>query len=199
MTASRHAMKPDAMVWVRFTWRLTDLNAELSPPVGYRVREAHRHELDDVIRVVLSAYGSDPVWKASLDGITDRMTKRIRETLGAPDAPYIVAEFDGGIVGVSGTARTHWTDQNLLTGICVAPGHQRKGLGKYLLIASLWRLRSLGLATAKVYTEAGSVADRKIYARHGSIREEGVDYPGLRPPPRVGSESVTASTQEFSD
>jgi len=109
------------------------------------------------------------------------MTKRINETLGATGCHYVVAEFNGQIVGVSGVSRSHWTDQNLLTGICVAPEHQRRGLGAYLLAASLRCLRDMGLVAAKVYTEAGSLADQKIYPRFGSQREEGVQYPGLRP------------------
>jgi GNAT superfamily N-acetyltransferase len=172
------------IVWVRFTWQLTDLDVDVRAPAGYRFRAARADELDDVIRVVLSAYASDPVWRPLLAGITDRMTKRIRATLGKAGSHYIAAEFNGDIVAVSGTARTHWTDQNLLTGICVAPEHQRKGLGRSLLAASLLRLRDFGLVTAKVYTEAGSLADRKIYPCFDSTREEGVDYPGLHPPPQ---------------
>jgi N-acetylglutamate synthase-like GNAT family acetyltransferase len=177
-------MKPGDVVWVRFTWRLPDLHVDVLAPPGYRFRAARADELDDVIRVVLSAYASDRVWRALLAGIKDRMTKRIRATLAAPDSHYVAAEFNGSIVAVSGIARAHWTDQHLLTGICVAPAHQRKGLGRYLLAASLLWLRELGLVTAKVYTEAGSLADRKIYPLFGSTREEGVDYPGLHPPPQ---------------
>jgi GNAT superfamily N-acetyltransferase len=182
-------MKAGDAVWVRFTWRLADLHVDARPPAGYRFRAARADEVDDVVRVVLSAYASDPVWRALLAGIEDRMAKRIRATLGAADSHYVAAEFDGGMVAVSGTARTHWTDQNLLTGICVAPEHQRKGLGRYLLAASLVWLRESGLVTATVYTEAGSLADRRIYPLFGSRREEGVDYPGLQPSPQEAERS----------
>src|SRR5687767_2732201 len=48
-----------------------------------------------------------------------------------------------------------------------------------IMALSALRLREMGLMTAKVYTEAGSLADRKIYPLFGSTREEGVDYPGF--------------------
>lgn len=176
-------MNTENHVWARFTWSLSDLHVDIPPPPAYRIRSVHRSELNDVIRVVLTAYASDQVWRDLLAGIRKRMTERISATLGAPDSHYIAAEIDGDIVAVSGVARTHWTHQNLLTGICVVPEHQRKGLGRYLLGASLAKLREMGLATAKVYTEAGSLADRKIYPLFGSTREAGVDYPGLHPPP----------------
>lgn len=174
-------MKENDVIWVRFTWRLHDLDVSVTAPNGYRFRPAVAGEVEEVTRVVLSAYASDPVWKDLFSGIRDRMTKRINETLGATGCHYVVAEFNGRIVAVSGVSRSHWTDQNLLTGICVAPEHQRRGLGTYLLAASLLCLRDMGLVAAKVYTEAGSLADRKIYPRFGSQREEGVQYPGLTP------------------
>lgn len=174
-------MKSKDFIWVRFTWPLRDLDESVPAPNGYRFRPALAGEVEEVIRVVLSAYASDPVWKDLLHGIRDRMTKRINDTLGATGCHYIVAELHGKIVAVSGVARSHWTDQNLLTGICVAPEHQRRGLGTYLLAASLLCLRDMGLLSAKVYTEAGSLADHKIYPLFGSEREEGVEYPGLRP------------------
>jgi len=38
----------------------------------------------------------------------------------------------------------------------------------------------MGLSQAQVYTEAGSLADRKIYRLFGSKREEGVNYAAVR-------------------
>jgi len=54
-------------------------------------------------------------------------------------------------------------------------------LGKYLLGLSLGRLRAMGLRQARVYTENGSLADRKVYPLFGSVREEDVEYPGVQP------------------
>jgi ribosomal protein S18 acetylase RimI-like enzyme len=180
-TAKQLIMKD--IVWARFTWSMRDLKVSVPMPKPYRCRSARNGEDQDVLGVVLTAYASDPVWRDLFDGIRDRMTKRVNETFGKTGYDYIVAELDQSIVAVSGVARSHWTDQNLLTGICVVPEHQRKGLGRYLLAASLLSLRDMGLATAQVYTESGSLADRKLYPLFGSRREEGVDYPGLRPQP----------------
>ncbi len=175
--------------WVRYTWRLLDLDLHLLAPSGYRFRSAVPDEVDGIIQVVLSSYASDPAWTGLLDAVKIRITKRIQATIDTLDSQYLVAECEGRIVAVSGIAKTHWTGQNLLTGICVTPEHQRKGLGKYLLSLSLLRLREMGLGTARVYTEAGLLADRKIYPLFGSRREEGVDYPGLQPPPEGAERS----------
>lgn len=168
------------MTWVRFRWDLQRLGALLPVPSGYAFRSAAKDEIDTVCRVVLLAYASDPVWHPHLSAIERRMVERIASTLGSPGVEYLVAVVGRSMVGVSGVATAHWTDQNLLTGICVLPGHQRKGLGRYLLAWSLQRLGELGLEHAQVYTELGSLADKKIYPMFGSVREEDVDYPGAR-------------------
>lgn len=77
---------------------------------------------------------------------------------------------------MAGISQRHWTNQNLLTGICIAEEHQRKGLGTTLLFQSLISLRNAGLEIATVYTEENSVADKKIYPLFGSVRTSNVEY-----------------------
>ena len=170
------------MVWVRYTWNLQSLLVDVQKPAGYHFRSVRPDELNTAIDIVLAAYRSDRVWGNQIIEIEKRMAERITSTLGADDTDYIAAEFGGCLVAISGLAKQHWTAQNLLTGICVLLDHQRKGLGRCMLALSLSRLSEMGLSEARVYTEAGSVADRKIYSLFGSVREEGVEYPGvLRP------------------
>jgi N-acetylglutamate synthase-like GNAT family acetyltransferase len=116
-----------------------------------------------------------------MPAIRGRLAERVETTLGAEGCQYLVIEQGESIAGVSGIAREHWTDQNLLTGVCVAAAHQRRGLGRYLLQWSLTRLREMGLATAQVYTHTDSVAANKLYSQFSSHREEGVLYPGTQP------------------
>jgi hypothetical protein len=64
-----------------------------------------------------------------MDVIARRMTKRVDETFGRPNAAYVVAVCSGILIGV-GVATHHWTDQHLLTGIGVVPKHQHRGVGR---------------------------------------------------------------------
>ena len=171
-------------IWVRYTWDLQGLSTNSPRPTGYLFRSAAPGELNTVIDVVLSAYRSDPIWEPLMADIKQRMTERILTTLAAQETDYLAAEHRGRLVAVSGVAASHWTDQNLLTGICVLPNHQRRGVGKYLLERSLWRLREMGLQQARVYTQAGSLADRTVYPLFGPVREENVEYPGAQPSDR---------------
>ncbi|MBI4547837.1 MAG: GNAT family N-acetyltransferase [Ignavibacteriae bacterium] len=175
-------------VWVRYTWDLRKIAQLPETPAGYHIRLGRPDDERVIVSVVLEAYASDPAWQPLMKGIEERMTERIHSTLGMPDVDYIVVEHQGKIVAVSGIAKSHWTGQNLLTGICVLSDHQRKGLGKHLLGLSLLRLRDFDLKKAKVYTEAGSLADKKIYPLYGSTKEYDVEYPGLRKQSRSISE-----------
>ena len=167
-------------IWIRHTWSLDDAEIRLVAPEGYDFDSASPDEGQRIVDVVLSAYASDPAWESMIGGIKERMTERIKTTLGSEDADYLVGRSGGKIVAASGVAKEHWTDQNLLTGVCVLPEHQRKGLGRHLLGLSLLRLKRMGLRQAQVYTESGSLADRRIYPLFGSRREEGVRYPGVQ-------------------
>ena len=168
-------------VWVRYTWDLQELSSDFAVPMSYSYRSVSRSEAAVVIDVVLSAYKSDPVWQPLMADIEQRLTERILTTLGVPETDYLAMENDDKLFAISGLAKSHWTGQNLLTGICVLPKHQRRGLGKCLLGLSLRRLRAMGLSRAVVYTENGSLADRKVYTLFGSVREQGVEYPGVQP------------------
>jgi GNAT superfamily N-acetyltransferase len=171
------------LVWVRHTWDLTNLRLPCVRPSGYDFRPATAAERPFALQVILDAYASDPIWAPMMEGITRRMTERVEETFGRPDAAYMIAACSGIPIGLSGVATHHWTDQHLLTGICVVPEYRRRGVGRHLLAESLSWLRAQGLAQAQVYTVQGSLADQKVYRLFGSTRVVGVDYPGLRPRP----------------
>jgi len=114
--------------------------------------------------------------------ITSRMTERVARAFESSDSDGICATHRSQVIAISGVAESHWTGQDLLTGICVLPEHQRRGLGICLLGASLNWLRDRGLEAAPVFTEEGSIADAKVYPQFGSERIRGVEYPD---PPRV--------------
>jgi uncharacterized protein YaiE (UPF0345 family)/ribosomal protein S18 acetylase RimI-like enzyme len=190
-TAEMH----DGTVWVRYEWDLQMALPDVFTPTQYRFRSARPDELEEVKHVVFTAYGSDPIWGSMIRDIETRMTERITTTLGQPATDYIVAELERQIVAVSGVAISHWTCQNFLTGLCVLPSQQRKGLGKHLLRLSLARLQDMGLNRATVYTELGSIADLKLYRYFNPVREEGVVYPGLGSPPEPAK---NVDSQSFS-
>ena len=169
--------------WVRYTWDLSRPSREtfdIGMPSEFTVRAGTPAEAETIHRVVIKAYASDPIWLPTLAAIEQRMRARIDETISSSSSIYLLVEYRGSVVAVSGIAESHATDQNLLTRICVLPDYQRRGVGRALLLESLLWLRERGLRTAQVYTRQGSLADRKMYPLFGSRRTTDVIYPGVQ-------------------
>ena len=165
--------------WVRFDWPLTGRSFTVDTPPGYHLRPAQPQDREAMLRVVARAYASDPVWSGMTDDINRRVGGRIRASLGHPHVHFVVCECAGQLVGLNGVALTYDTGQNLITGICVEPAHQGRGVGTALLGRTLEWLRDEGLSHATVTTDGQSNAAR-IYARFGSVRTDNV-HPGDAP------------------
>jgi GNAT superfamily N-acetyltransferase len=65
---------------------------------------------------------------------------------------------------------------NLITGICVDPAHQGRGLAVALLAGTLAWLRDNGLREATVTTAADAIA-AKVYARFGAVQTKDASFP----------------------
>jgi ribosomal protein S18 acetylase RimI-like enzyme len=163
---------------VRHRWESAAIGPTPPASEGFSFRDAVADEATRVAEIAIDAYASDPTWQEMMPGIRMRMTRRVTETLGQAGSSFVVAVTPSGeLAGCSGVVVEHPSGQNFLTGICVLPEYQRRGVGRRLLWESLSRLYQLGVARPLVYTELGSIADRFIYPLFSSSREEGVVYP----------------------
>lgn len=168
-----------AGAWLRFTWRLPGASFEASAPDGYAVRAGRREDCEEIVRVALAAYATDATWITMMERIRERLSARIRATLGAPGVRYAIAVRDGAIAGVSAGSLERHDGHNLITGVCVDPAHQGRGLARPLLADNLAWLRDQGLAEAQVFTDPSSVAAKRVYPMFGaSVAED----PGYRAP-----------------
>ncbi|NKB57314.1 MAG: GNAT family N-acetyltransferase [Alphaproteobacteria bacterium] len=163
--------------WVRFDWPLKGRDFEISVADEYRLRAARPDDLEAMQRVVATSYASDAVWAGKTDAIEQGIGARIRERISDPAAHFVLAECGGQVIGLNGVAISSPTKMNFLTGICVDPEHQGRGLGTALLGQALAWLRDQGLASATVTTDADAVAAR-VYDRFGGERTGNVEYPG---------------------
>lgn len=168
--------------WVRFDWPLAGQEFEITVAAGYRLRAARPEDLDAMLAAVAAAYASDPAWTNMTDDIERRVGGRICARLSDPGAYFVLAECADGIVGLNGVAVKSTTGMNLITGICVNPAHQGRGLGVALLGRSLEWLRDQGLVQATVSTDKNAAAAR-AYDRFGAVRVENVEFPD---PPEQG-------------
>lgn len=164
--------------WVRHTWDLTTEVARRPAPEGYELAKGGCNDFADMFGVIASAFRSDPAWDADLGEIIERLNRRMCSTLGRDGIDYLLATSGEQLVAVSGLAKSHPGGRNFLTGVCIHPRYQRRGLGTFMLGESLARLRAMGAASARVYTKEGTVADRYLYPHFHSKRDRDVTYAG---------------------
>ena len=163
-------------VWLRFSWRLPGARFDYTVAPGYAVRAARREETDAVIACAIAAYATDPTWASILKNIEERLSARIRATLGQPGVHYAVAVHGDEICGVSAASLERHDGHNLITGTCVSAKHQGKGLGAAVLGDCLAWLRDQGLEEAQIFTDPTSVAAKRVYPRFGARCEPAPDY-----------------------
>ncbi len=181
----------DTEHWTRFDWTLEQADLGSRVPDGYAIRGAVSADIDQMMEVIVVAYRSDPVWSGLEADIERRVGGRIRRLLGPTGgidgAHFIVAVHAEKIVGLNGVAVDHESKQNMITGICVDPEHQGRGLGTALLGCSLAWLRDQGVKRATVTTDVRSAA-AAVYGRFGAIRTDGASFENP-PRPSRGLES----------
>lgn len=168
-------MADRTMKWVRSDWPLHGRAFDVSVAGGYRLRPATGADLDAMRAVVAAAYASDPQWDGMTGEIERRVMARVTDRIADPMAHFLLAVSGRKVVGLNGVALASETNMNLITGICVSPAHQGRGLATALLGGTLTWLRDNGLSEATVTTAADAVA-AKIYARFGALPTMDVSF-----------------------
>ena len=92
----------------------------------------------------------------------------------APNQTIVVAEIDGGIVGLACAFGDH--DESwgtLLENLHVAPGHKGAGIGAQLVThIALWSSRFHTAAVMHLWVLAGNTAAQRFYQRLGASQVE---------------------------
>ncbi len=141
--------------------------------VGVRVRYATDVEMDKAAEVWHSGLGMEEgsPWADYLrrwtPGTASRWFLDSSRRLGAR---FIVAEKEGGIVGVNGMVPEKRSGVGrFLTGVVVVPEARRMGVGSAILHKSLSVLKREGLRYAEVETRSGITASKYLYPKYGGI------------------------------
>ncbi|MGV3614237.1 MAG: ribosomal protein S18-alanine N-acetyltransferase [Fimbriimonas sp.] len=91
--------------------------------------------------------------------------RSFRNELEHPRGVTLVAIMDGQVVGYGGT----WLviDEAHITTVAVAPEHQRKGIGRRLMVELLTRAKEAGMLCSSLEVRAGNEAGIKLYEQLG--------------------------------
>jgi ribosomal protein S18 acetylase RimI-like enzyme len=127
--------------------------------------------MSDVSVRVLGPHDATLLERVADDVFDDPIDPKLAaEFLGDPRHHLAVAIDEGVVVGMaSGVHYVHpdkpaelWVNE-----VGVAPGYQRRGIGRRLMLALFQRAKELGCAEAWVGTETANLAARGLYAAVG--------------------------------
>lgn len=141
----------------------------VDPPDGITVRAVTEGDLDEVVRVLATAYEGTP------DGGWDRERLDARRTLEwYDDADLLVAARDDGTL-----AGLHWTKRRgegvgEVYNLAVDPAAQGMGLGVVLLVAGLRHLADVGQHEVLLWVDEDNERAVRLYAANG-FRSRWVD------------------------
>lgn len=155
--------------WQRFTWDLNKIpKGESDPPSPYILRPALAEEEDIVQKVVSTAMSTDSGWGDVQKVLLERVRKHISQAFEKDEPGQCLALLHGSrIIGCSVISPDSAADNNLVTGPCILHEYRSRGLGSFLLSASLAALREAGLKTAYGVTRDKTIAARFIYPKFG--------------------------------
>ncbi len=93
--------------------------------------------------------------------------KSFRNELDHPQGVFLTALLDGQVVGYGG----FWMviDETHITTIAVSPNHQRKGIGRRLMVELLTRAKENGMACSTLEVRAGNEPAIKLYENLGYV------------------------------
>lgn len=129
------------------------------------IRTATAADRDGIVAVFLSCWREsyrgllpDAVIEAMTDERAEALWDRV---LAEADAPTVVAERDGAVVGV-----TRWRDSDVYS-LYVDPHTQGGGIGSRLLAHARSAMRDAGFAESHLWVFAANEAGRGFYASRG--------------------------------
>jgi ribosomal protein S18 acetylase RimI-like enzyme len=127
---------------------------------GLRLRRAWRRDRDGALAVDGAAFS--PFWRFDQQGLEDARR-------ATPNSRFRVVDRHGEVVGYAVTGRAGAI--GYLQRLAVTPEHQRRGIGRALVLDGLLWARRRGAASLLVNTQETNAAAVELYESMGFTRE----------------------------
>lgn len=141
--------------------------SELPPDETWPARSATADDGQALARLMLAAYAGtiDDGGETFEDALAE-----VGRTVGGAYGPYqagcsfLVA---AGEQAVAASLISLWDDEPLVAFVMVAPAHQGRGLGRFVLERSMGALAAQGYRRLSLYVTDGNTPAQRLYARLG--------------------------------
>jgi len=168
--------------WIQFSWNLKLLPAE-APGHSVKSVELRKAGPDDAMAVwtfMERAYTTDLAWGMTLAERLKKLKDAVFEGIEDKNVEFWVADHGRKIIGGSGLLLDAGAPVQMVTGVCVMEEYRCRGLGGWLLHASLKRLAETGLESAAVVTRSNTHAARYLYRKFSSAPAQAEAFPEIK-------------------
>ncbi|MDX6766941.1 MAG: GNAT family N-acetyltransferase [Candidatus Methylacidiphilales bacterium] len=168
--------------WAAFHWNLKSLPADCPRPQvkSIELREATVEDAANLWSVMQRSFNTELAWGLLLEERTRFLRRTVYDGLLDRKVEFLVVEHGRRIIAGSGLLKNPQSPVHLVTGIWVMEEYRCRGLGLYLLHASLKRLAESGLEDASVITRSNTAAAKYLYPKLDSHTVKLEAYPELK-------------------
>ncbi|HEY4281573.1 MAG TPA: GNAT family N-acetyltransferase [Chthoniobacterales bacterium] len=156
--------------WVRFTW---DLNVITSAPVElprhYQIAPATNDDEKAVRKVLSCSFLLDPAWNPAVGEVMHSLQSCLDRAFISEENTCLALRHGTRIIGASVLCRNPAAENHFAPGPCILMEYRNRGLGTWLLHASLQLLRDSGLTHASGLARELSPVAKFLYPKYNGV------------------------------
>ena len=168
--------------WATYRWNLKSLPSE-APRHLVKSTELRTATEDDAAAIwgaMERSFASEQAWGMQLLDRVRLLRKTVYDGLKEKKVQFLVIEHGRRIIAGSGLISDSESPLHLATGVWVMEEYRCRGLGKFLLHASLKHLSGAGLEEAVVVTRSNTAGAKYLYPKFESVAGKVEDFPELK-------------------
>jgi Acetyltransferase (GNAT) family len=158
--------------WVRFTWDLTAMpSSAVELPNHYAITPATNEDEKAVRKVLSCSFLLDPAWNPAIGEVMHSLQSWLDRAFIAEENTCLTLRHGSRIIGASVLCLDQAAENHFAPGPCILMEYRNRGLGTWLLQASLQLLRDSGLTHASGIARELSPVAKFLYPKYNGVAE----------------------------
>ena len=168
--------------WATYRWKLKTLPADAPRHLvkSTELRTATEDDASGIWTAMERSFASEQAWGMQLLERVRMLRKAVYDGLKDNKVQFIVVEHGRRIIAGSGLIKDAESPLHLATGVWVMEEYRCRGLGHFLLHASLKNLADAGLDEAVVVTRSNTAGAKYLYPKFDSTVGKLEEFPELK-------------------
>lgn len=153
--------------WASYHWKLKNLPGEAPRHLvkSTELRLATEEDAATLWTVMERSFATEQAWGMQLPERVRLLRKTVYDGLRENKVKFLLVEHGRRVIAGTGLVEDSQSEIQLVTGVWVMEEYRCRGLGHYLLHASLKHLAESGLDEAAVVTRSNTAAAKYLYTK----------------------------------